>query len=183
MSVSDVRARLVLEPNSRGPKGVRRAWRSVVCSLTCVGVWGMTLGAFPSLGNAEEEAGKGATSLKSQIEERLSEMPSGEEGVNRILSELDARLSLSAEQEKEIREVVARGVAELEALRARFKAGELTAMALGVQVQMKMQKMAVLIEPLLNPEQEKEYAAMRQEQRREMMQAMRKQRMEAAGTK
>jgi len=43
--------------------------------------------------------------------------------------------------------------------------------------------MAVLIEPLLDQDQQKEYAAMRQEQRREMMQAMRKQRAQSAGAK
>ena len=78
---------------------------------------------------------------------------------------------------------MAQGVAELEKLSARFKSGELTAMALGLQVQMKMQKMAFLIEPFLDQDQQKEYGVMRQEQRREMMQAMRKQRTQPVGAK
>ena len=146
-------------------------------------IFALGAGAFPLQADAEGEGAVTKTSLESQIKERLAEMPSGEEGVNQILSQLDGRLSLSAEQEKDVREVVTQGVAELEKLTARFKSGELTAMALGVQVQMKMQKMAVLIEPLLDQDQQKEYAVMRQEQRREMMQAMRKQRAQSAGAK
>jgi hypothetical protein len=151
----------------------------------------LAVGAFPLQAEAEAEAeavaeaegGVTKTSLESQIKERLAEMPSGEEGINQILSQLDERLSLSAEQKKDVREVVAQGVAELEKLSARFKSGELTAMALGLQVQMKMQKMAFLIEPLLDHDQQKEYGVMRQEQRREMMQAMRKQRTQPVGAK
>jgi hypothetical protein len=67
-------------------------------------------------------------------------------------------------------------VAALEKLRERYESRELTAMAFGVQVQMRMQKLAVLIEPLLDPDQEAEYKVMRQEQRREMMRAMQAQR-------
>jgi hypothetical protein len=43
--------------------------------------------------------------------------------------------------------------------------------------------MAFLIEPLLDQDQQKEYGVMRQEQRREMMQAMRKQRTQPVGAK
>ena len=159
------------------PSAVR--WSGAAIAL----VFALGVGAFPMQADAEGEGAVTKTSLESQIKERLAEMPSGEEGVNQILSQLDGRLSLSAEQKKDVREVVTQGVAELEKLTARFKSGELTAMALGVQVQMKMQKMAVLIEPLLDPDQQKEYAVMRQEQRREMMQAMRKQRAQSAGAK
>ena len=169
----------------RGPKGrwLQRAsavrWSGAAIAL----VFALGVGAFPMQADAEGEGAVTKTSLESQIKGRLAEMPSGEEGVNQILSQLDGRLSLSAEQEKDVREVVTQGVAELEKLSARFNSGELTAMALGVQIQMEMQKMAVLIEPLLDQDQQKEYAAMRQEQRREMMQAMRKQRAQSAGAK
>ena len=177
----------------RRPKGRWLRWPSAVSwsGAAVALVFGLAVGAFPLQAEAEAEAeavaeaegGVTKTSLESQIKERLAEMPSGEEGINQILSQLDERLSLSAEQKKDVREVVAQGVAELEKLSARFKSGELTAMALGLQVQMKMQKMAFLIEPLLDHDQQKEYGVMRQEQRREMMQAMRKQRTQPVGAK
>ena len=175
----------------RRPKGRWLRWPSAVSwsGAAVALVFGLAVGAFPLQAEAEAEAvaeaegGVTKTSLESQIKERLAEMPSGEEGINQILSQLDERLSLSAEQKKDVREVVAQGVAELEKLSARFKSGELTAMALGLQVQMKMQKMAFLIEPLLDQDQQKEYGVMRQEQRREMMQAMRKQRTQPVGAK
>ncbi len=171
----------------RRPKGRWLRWPSAVSwsGAAVALVFGLAVGAFPLQAEAEAEAEGGVTktSLESQIKERLAEMPSGEEGINQILSQLDERLSLSAEQKKDVREVVAQGVAELEKLSARFKSGELTAMALGLQVQMKMQKMAFLIEPLLDQDQQKEYGVMRQEQRREMMQAMRKQRTQPVGAK
>ena len=167
----------------RRPKGRWLQWRSAVSwNVAAVAlIFGLVVGAFPLQAEAEGEGAVTKTSLESQIKERLAEMPSGEEGVDQILSQLDERLSLSAEQKKDVREVVAQGVAELEKLSARFKSGELTAMALGLQVQMKMQKMAFLIEPFLDQDQQKEYGVMRQEQRREMMQAMRKQRTQPAG--
>jgi hypothetical protein len=114
------------------------------------------------------------------VEEQLGRLPAGEEGVQQILTELDKRLSLSAEQDNDVREVVSESVADLGKLRERFESGELTAMAFGVQVQMQLRKMGDLIEPLLDADQQVEYKAMRQEQRREMMQAMQKQRMGAA---
>jgi hypothetical protein len=137
---------------------------------------GFVAGVQPVFADPAGEAGAAKKSQSALIEERLAEMPSGEEGVNRIVAELDARLALSSEQEKDVREVVVGGVAALEKLRERYESRELTAMAFGVQVQMRMQKLAVLIEPLLDPDQEAEYKVMRQEQRREMMRAMQAQR-------
>lgn len=137
---------------------------------------GFVTGAQPAVADPTGEAGAAKKSQSALIEERLSEMPSGEEGVNRIVAELDTRLALSSEQKKDVREVVVGGVAGLEKLRERYESGELTVMAFGVQVQMQLQKLAVLIEPLLDPEQEAEYKVMRQEQRREMMRAMQQQR-------
>jgi len=141
---------------------------------------GLVIGVQPALADSPGEPVAAKKSQSEMIEERLAEMPSGEEGVNRIVAELDARLSLSAEQEKDVREAVAGGVADLEKLRGRFESGELTAMAFGVQIQMQLQKLAVLIEPLLEPKQQAEYKIMRQEQRREMMRAMQQQRKGSA---
>ncbi len=137
-------------------------------------------GAAPALAEGEEAAADTRTPLQKQVEEQLGRLPSGEEGVQQILTELDKRLSLSAEQDNDVREVVSESVADLGKLRERFESGELTAMAFGVQVQMQLRKMGDLVEPLLNADQQVEYKAMRQEQRREMMQAMQKQRMGAA---
>jgi hypothetical protein len=137
---------------------------------------GLVIGVQPAFADSPGEPVAAKKSQSAMIEERLAEMPSGEEGVNRIVAELDARLTLSAEQKKDVREVVAGGVADLEKLRGRYESGELTAMAFGVQIQMRLQKLAVLIEPLLEPKQQAEYKVMRQEQRREMMRAMQQQR-------
>jgi len=131
---------------------------------------------------AEGHGSDGPKSLEQQVEEQLARLPSGEEGVDQILGELDARLTLSTEQAADVREVVTKGVAAFGKLRDRFKAGELTAMAFGVQVQMQMQKIGMLVEPLLDPDQQAEYKVMRQEQRRQMMQAMQKRRAGAAAT-
>ena len=132
---------------------------------------------------AEGHGSDGPKTLEQRVEEQLERLPSGEEGIDQILGELDARLTLSAEQEADVREVVAKSVAAFGKLRDRFKAEELTAMAFGVQVQMQMQNLGMLVEPLLDPGQQAEYKAMRQDQRRQMMQAMRKQRAGAAKAK
>jgi len=131
------------------------------------------------LGGAAEGAAQ-ASSLDQQVREQLDRIPTGEAGVDQIMSDLDARLKLTDEQKTDVREVVETGVANLAKLKARFESGELTAMAFGVQMQMQMQKLGVLVEPLLDPEQQTEYKAMRQEQRRQMMQEMQKQRAKAA---
>ncbi len=140
------------------------------------------LSASPAFAEGSAAAGTNS-SLEQQVKDQLDRMPSGEEGVTQIMTELEGKLALSPEQDKDVREVVTDGVADLQKLRARFESGELTAMAFGVQVQMQMRKMGDLIDPLLDPDQQAKYKALRQEQRREMMKAMQKQRMEAAKTK
>ncbi|MDE0884771.1 MAG: hypothetical protein OSB70_04505 [Myxococcota bacterium] len=121
--------------------------------------------------------------MEQQVRDQLDRLPSGDEGVSQIMTELDQNLELSPEQETDVREVVTDEVADLQKLRSRFESGELTAMAFGVQVQMQLRKMGDLIDPLLDPEQQTQYKAMRQEQRREMMKAMQKQRTGAGKTK
>jgi hypothetical protein len=125
-------------------------------------------------GLAQAQAASAGTSdaMQKMMDERLKDIPSGEEGVNRIMTSLDERLKLTDEQKTDIRPSVESTVAQMEKIRDRFEAGEITPMALGMQMQMTTQKAAVLIEPILTEEQQVEYAAMRQEQRREMMKAM-----------
>jgi hypothetical protein len=135
------------------------------------------VGAMPGPGWAQDSMG--SASMEKMVDERLSEIPTGEEGVQQVLNELDARLKLSPEQKKDVREPVEMMVAAMEKLRDRFKSGELNAMALAMKLQMEGQKSAMLIESLLSEAQQGEYAAMRQEQRRQMMQAMQKERMAA----
>jgi hypothetical protein len=183
MQASDLCPKRATPPPKRriGPPSAHSIVRVRVASLLAAGLVAGLLANAPAW--AESDAPSAGTALDKQVEEQLERMPSGEEGVNQIMAELDARLKLSSEQQKEVRSVVAQGVAALEKLRDRFKAGELTAMAFGVQVQMQMQKLGFLVEPLLNADQQGEYKAMRQEQRREMMQAMQRQRMGAAAAK
>jgi hypothetical protein len=114
----------------------------------------------------------GAESVQSALDRQLAEMPSGEEGVDRILGELTQRLTLSDAQQTAIRPIVGDAVASMERVRDRYLAGEISLMALGMQIQMAGQKAATRVEPHLTPDQAEEYAAMRQEQRREMMKAI-----------
>ena len=149
---------------------------SVLIALLLAVLWA------PGLCLADSHAKGEGASLEDQVKEQLDRLPVGEAGIDQIMGELDARLKFSDEQRGEVRSVVAQGVAALEKLRARFEAHELTAMAFGVQVQMQMQKIGALVDPLLDPDQQAEYKVMRQEQRRQMMEAMRKQRMGEAST-
>ena len=102
------------------------------------------------------------------------EMPTPEEAVTQIMTGLDERLTLSDEQKSEIRPTVVDMVAKIQNLRERFEAGELKPMALGMQLQMTEKKASALIDPVLDEKQRAEYAALRQEQRRRMMQEMQK---------
>ena len=102
------------------------------------------------------------------------EMPTPEEAVTQIMTGLDERLTLSDEQKSEIRPTVVDMVAKIQKLRERFEAGELKPMALGMQLQMTEKKASALIDPVLDEKQRAEYAALRQEQRRRMMQEMQK---------
>jgi hypothetical protein len=123
---------------------------------------------------AEDGAAPEAGSVQAALDRQLAELPSGEEGVSRILGELTRRLELTETQQREIRPIVEQAVASMESSRDRYLAGDLSPLALGMQLQMAGQKAAVAVEPLLTPEQSIEYAQMRQEQRREMMKAMRR---------
>lgn len=123
-------------------------------------------------GSATADAAEAADPMKAMLEERLAGIPSGDEGVAQIMGELDKRLELSEAQEAEIQPIIQKTVASMEKSRDRFKAGEISPMALGMQLQMAGQKAATQVEPLLTDEQQTRYAAMRQEQRREMMKAM-----------
>ncbi|MDG2334773.1 MAG: hypothetical protein P8Q97_11155 [Myxococcota bacterium] len=164
------------EEKRRSPLARRgRAW--VLCSL----ILGLL---YTPLALAEEGDGgaQAKSPMEQQVRDQLGRLPSGEEGVSQIMTELDEDLALSPEQQTDVREVVTDGVADLQKLRSRFESGELTAMAFGVQVQMQLRKMGDLIDPLLDPEQQVKYKSMRQKQRQEMMKAMRKQRMEAGKT-
>jgi len=62
----------------------------------------------------------------------------------------------------------------MQKLRERFEAGQLNPMALGMQIQMTEKKASVLIDPVLNDEQRAQYQALRQEQRRRMMEELQK---------
>ncbi|MCS5637986.1 MAG: hypothetical protein NZ990_15815 [Myxococcota bacterium] len=146
-----------------------------------IGLGILLLAAAVGAAEGDAQAPAGASTLDQQVKEQLDRIPVGEEGVQQIMAELDARLELTDEQKQDVREVVETGVAALAKLRGRFDSGELTAMAFGVQMQMQMRKLGFLVEPLLDPDQQIEYKAMQQQQRRQMMQEMQKQRAKASG--
>lgn len=122
---------------------------------------------------ADSAAAGAPSGMQQMMNDSLDEIPSGKEGVDRIVGELTEQLTLTPEQQGEVRPVVTDTVAQMEKIRDRFKAGEITAMAMGMQMQMATQKSAVLIEPILTEEQQVTYAGLRQEQRRQMMQRLR----------
>lgn len=164
---------------SRSRGAGRRALRFVVArGLAACAFLSLILAVAP-FALAEEAAAPdpdagttGAESMQSALDRQLEEMPSGEEGVDLILGELTKRLTLSDAQQTAIRPIVGDAVASMERVRDRYVAGEISLMALGMQLQMAGQKAATRVEPHLTPEQAEEYAAMRQEQRREMMKAI-----------
>ncbi len=110
--------------------------------------------------------------MKAMVDAQLDQMPSGEEGVSMIMGELTQKLTLTPDQQTKIKPIIGTTVSSMEKVRDRYKAGEISAMAVGMQLQMAGQKAATQVEPLLTPEQSATYAAMRQAQRREMMKAM-----------
>ena len=121
-----------------------------------------------------------ADPMRAMLEERMSEIPSGEEGVNRLLSELTREVALSEQQQKEIRPIFEKMVATMQASKERFEAGTLSPMGVGMQVQMAARKAAKQIETHLDEEQKVKYAAILQAQRQQMMKAMQKARAAAA---
>ena len=137
--------------------------------------WGLCLlacGVFVAQGaSAQGAAGSDAA---GGAESPPFEMPTPEEAVTQIMTGLNERLTLSDEQKSEIRPTVVDMVAKIQKLRERFEAGELKPMALGMQLQMTEKKASALIDPVLDEKQRAEYAALRQEQRRRMMQEMQK---------
>jgi hypothetical protein len=136
---------------------------------------GMGMGAGASSGAATS-----SDSMKKMMDQQLDRIPSGEAGVDQIMGELTKGLTLTPEQQKDIRPTIVNTVASMEKSRDSFKAGEITPMAMAMQVQMAGQKAAVLIEPILDEDQMVKYKAMRQAQRRQMMQAMQAQRAQGA---
>jgi hypothetical protein len=141
-----------------------------------------TLLAIASPVGAEDTAAAETSSgsMQKMIDQQLDKIPSGDEGVNQIMGELTDKLTLTPDQQKDIRPSIVDTVAAMEKSRDRFRAGEITPMAMAMQVQMAGQKAAVLIEPVLDEEQMVKYKALRQDQRRQMMQAMQQQ-QRAAG--
>ncbi len=119
---------------------------------------------------AQEQAA--ADPVQDMINKQLEQIPSGKEGVKLIMTELNEKLTLTKPQRQEIRPIVRDTVASMEESRDRFKAGELTPMALAMQLQMAGKKSSVLIEPILDEAQLVKYKEMQQAQRRQMMQAM-----------
>jgi hypothetical protein len=128
--------------------------------------------ALVASGTLAQAQAQSNDAMQAMINERLAEIPSGKEGVKTIMKELTKELTLTKPQRKEIRPIVRDTVGSMEVTRDRFKAGEITPMALAMQLQMAGKKSAVMIEPMLTEEQLVKYKEMQMAQRRQMMQAM-----------
>jgi hypothetical protein len=122
-----------------------------------------------------------ATDPQAMIEKELAKIPSGEEGKKQLLDELNARLELTPEQVEQVKPILSETVDSLEQARERFKSGQLTPMALMMQIQMASRKASMQIDPLLTDEQRVEYKAMQQEQKQAMMAEMQKRRAAMGG--
>jgi hypothetical protein len=121
-----------------------------------------------------EAAVAAAPSLKQTLNEQLAQLPSGEEGVKQIMGDLTEKLSLTAGQQKAVRPAIEQTVASMEQSRDRLEADQITPIAFALQIQMAGQQAAAQIEPILDTEQQVKYQALRQEQRRQLMQALQK---------
>ena len=155
---------------ARADGSIRTRWMACVRAValaTCV--FALAIVALPAQAQAPSSDG-----MQEMINKQLEQIPSGKEGVKQIMDGLNQELTLTDAQKKDIRPTVKDAVASMEKSRDRFKAGELTPMALGMQLQIASKKSAVLIEPFLTEEQLVKYKAMQQAQRRQMMQAMSK---------
>lgn len=144
-------------------------------ALSQVLKWGVLLGLVSLLlvQGAWAQGAAGSDSADA-LEDQPFKMPTSEEAVKQIMGGLDERLTLSDTQKTEIRPTVVNMVASIQKLRERFDAGELKPMALGMQLQMAEKKASALIDPILDEKQRAQYAALRQEQRRRMMEEMQK---------
>lgn len=108
-----------------------------------------------------------APNMNDMIKDQLSNIPTGEAGVEQILAPMEERLELSAEQKAEIKPVVTEMVADFESARAKFESGEYTVMKMMMELNMKGEAAAAKVEPMLNEKQLAEYQTMRKEQKRE----------------
>lgn len=133
----------------------------------------IVLFGWPVLVGAEEPA-KVSPAAPSAVSDPMDQIPTGKEAVDQVMKVLSERLALSDEQKSEIRPSVAEMVASMTKLRDRYKAGEIKPMALAMQMQMLEKKSSVLIGPILTDEQRAQYETLRQEQRRRMMEEMKK---------
>lgn len=161
---------------TRAPRRMPRAGSMLASLLPGLLSLAFVFAAVPTAMADSHAAAAGTTDaadpMKAMMDDQLAQIPSGEAGVSQIVGELDKRLDLTEAQEAEIRPIITKTVASMEKTRDRFKAGEISPMAMGMQLQMAGQKAATQVEPLLTETQKVEYGAMRQEQRREMMKAM-----------
>lgn len=130
--------------------------------------------AAVSPAHAQNQSGSmpSAESMKTALDAQLDQIPSGDEGVSMIMDQLTTQLELTPAQQTEIKPIISGSVSSMEKIRDRYKDGQISPMALGMQMQMAGQKAATQVEPLLTPTQLEKYTAMRQEQRRQMMKAM-----------
>jgi len=138
--------------------------------------------AVPAVASAQ--AGDTNAMIKAQLEQ----IPTGEEGIERIMKPMTERLELSDAQVAEIRPIVSELVGSFESARSKFETGEYTVMKMMMEMNAQGERAATLVEPHLSPAQQTKYQAMRDEQklrmaeeRRKAMQEMMKARQASAG--
>ncbi len=141
-------------------------------SLTLFVALSISLVALPIGAQESGAAAMQSPAAKKMIEDQLAKIPTGEEGVKKILEELATRLKLEKDQTSDIKVVVEESVEFMEKAVARFRSGELAPMPLMMQLQMAGKRAAFQIEPLLDDTQLEEYKKMQLEQRQTMMREM-----------
>ncbi len=112
----------------------------------------------------------------AELAKQLEQIPSGEEGVQQVLDDLTKKLSLRPEQVAQVKPIVEESVSKMGQAKERFQNGEITPMAMGMQIQMATQRAAMQIDPLLDGQQKKLHAALREENKKRLMEEMAKRR-------
>lgn len=131
-------------------------------------LFALLLMAMPSLGLAQ------ANDTNALIKAQLEQIPTGEEGIEKIMTPMTQRLELSDAQVSEIRPIVSDLVGSFESARSKFESGEYTVMKMMMEMNAQGERAATLVEPHLSPTQLAEYQAMRDEQKLRMAEERRK---------
>jgi hypothetical protein len=128
----------------------------------------LLVAAMPSAGLAQ------TADTNTMIRAQLEQIPTGEEGIAKIMKPMTERLELSDAQVAEIRPIVSDLVGSFESARSKFESGEYTVMKMMMEMNAQGERAATLVEPHLSATQLTAYQAMRDEQKMRMAEERRK---------